>query len=663
MPKDFATGSWCGWAGLPGEETSSVTSSRLPANAHVQSRLFPKTRSWFALGMPLELLSPLSVLRIIYAMGFLVWPVVSLASGASGYRLVVSVTVAAVTAATWIALLLIKEVGSRLSQLLAVFATVLLAALIYVQGDDTVALVMISFFATISAFEALCFAFRLVLPYQAITAGVVWIAIEHARGWATATGISSATLLALFTATMSIALTVRSARRHAAYDPETGLPNALGLAEILHDEQDDETLILACVLLEGISDAREAFGHRVGTELLRRSIEYLGQVAPTTALIGRVAGDELLVAHRVPTPVLDSTARSAAESHRAHDLAPDLASTLAQSISKGLFVVDGIELTIRPHIGLAVAHGNEVEIAHLVRHASLAAHRATELRQVQALWNGETTSMTAEDMALLADLRGAGSRGELSLAYQPQVAAATGRTISVEALLRWQSLQHGSVPPSHFIPLAERSGFIDRLTEWVLAEALDAQLRWRLMGLDLPVSVNLSAHSLTRPDLSTWVLNELELRDVPAAALQLEVTETAATADLLQAVDLLRPLHERGVRISLDDFGTGFTSLSVLPFLPLDELKVDQRFVRLAPISGPDEAIVRSVSELAHRLQLTAVAEGVENEEIRELMTSFGIDILQGYQISRPLAESALLAFVRDEEELLNSALTSTKMS
>jgi EAL domain-containing protein (putative c-di-GMP-specific phosphodiesterase class I) len=282
---------------------------------------------------------------------------------------------------------------------------------------------------------------------------------------------------------------------------------------------------------------------------------------------------------------------------------------------------------------------------------------------VQALWNGETTSMTAEDMALLADLRGAGSRGELSLAYQPQVAAATGRTISVEALLRWQSLQHGSVPPSHFIPLAERSGFIDRLTEWVLAEALDAQLRWRLMGLDLPVSVNLSAHSLTRPDLSTWVLNELELRDVPAAALQLEVTETAATADLLQAVDLLRPLHERGVRISLDDFGTGFTSLSVLPFLPLDELKVDQRFVRLAPISGPDEAIVRSVSELAHRLQLTAVAEGVENEEIRELMTSFGIDILQGYQISRPLAESALLAFVRDEEELLNSALTSTKMS
>jgi EAL domain-containing protein (putative c-di-GMP-specific phosphodiesterase class I) len=118
----------------------------------------------------------------------------------------------------------------------------------------------------------------------------------------------------------------------------------------------------------------------------------------------------------------------------------------------------------------------------------------------------------------------------------------------------------------------------------------------------------------------------------------------------LQAVDLLRPLHDKGVRVSLDDFGTGYTSLSVLPFLPLDELKVDQRFVRLAPISAPDEAIVRSVGELAHRLGLSAVAEGVENEEIRDLMTSFGIDILQGYQISKPLPEAALLDFVRREE-------------
>jgi len=153
-------------------------------------------------------------------------------------------------------------------------------------------------------------------------------------------------------------------------------------------------------------------------------------------------------------------------------------------------------------------------------------------------------------------------------------------------------------------------------------------------------------------------LNELSTRGVPAASLQLEVTETAATADLLQAVDLLRPLREKGVRVSLDDFGTGYTSLSVLPFLPLDELKVDQRFVRLSPISGPDEAIVRSVSELAHRLGLSAVAEGVENLEIRELMTSFGIDILQGYQISKPLAETDLLEFVHNEEAAVDAALS-----
>jgi EAL domain-containing protein (putative c-di-GMP-specific phosphodiesterase class I)/GGDEF domain-containing protein len=660
MNRAISTGSWSGWSGLPGEQTASVTSGRLPTNAAVQSKLFPKTRSWFALGMPLELLSPLSILRIIFAMGFLVWPVVALATGESKSGIVTSCVVGVVAAFTWIALFFTKEVSSRQSQLLAIVATLSLSAIIYGESKVTVAIVCTSMFMTISAFEALCLTFRLVLPYQLLTSCLVWAAIDHERGFTVASGVAGATLLALTTASMSIALTVRSARRHAAFDPETGLPNALGLAERLKARDTDGTLILACVLLEGISDAREAFGHRVGTELLRRSIEYLGQVAPATAVIGRVAGDELLVAYQTAEPATAFLRSGGAAPADGIKGAPDLAHTLAQSISKGLFVVDGIELAIRPHVGLAIGHGDEVEIAHLVRHASLAAHRATELRQVQALWNGETTSMTAVDMAMLADLRGAASRGELSLAYQPQVAAATGRTISVEALLRWQSNRHGSVAPSHFIPLAERSGMIDRLTEWVLAEALDAQLRWRLMGLDLPVSVNLSAHTLTRPDLSGWVLSELRTRGIPTSSLQLEVTETAATVDLLQAVDLLRPLHDEGVRISLDDFGTGYTSLSVLPFLPLDELKVDQRFVRLAPVSGPDEAIVRAVSELAHRLGLTAVAEGVENDEIRELMTTFGIDILQGYQISKPLGEPALLAFIGKEQAAERSALSAT---
>jgi diguanylate cyclase len=606
--------------------------------------------------MPLELLSPLSLLRIIFALDCFVWPILWSTLTHHGSDVSIAI-VEAVALLIWVALLLVKEVDARQSQLLAVTATILLAASAFVSDASPMALACLTMFAPICAFEALCFTFRLVLPYQVLTAVCMWIALQRSEGAAEALGVASAAFFALFSASMSTALTVRSARRHAAFDPETGLPNSLGLAERLEGQQPDDTLILACVLLEGVSDAREAFGHRVGTELLRRSIEYLGQVAPANALIGRVAGDELLVAYRLNEPPQPTPFRLRGDASSGIDAAPALATTLAQSISKGVFVVDGIELTIRPHIGLAVSRAGDVEIAHLVRHASLAAHRATELRQVHALWNGQTTSMTAEDMALLADLRLAGARGELSLAYQPQVAASTGRTIAVEALLRWNSSRNGSVPPDHFIPLAERGGLIDRLTEWVLGEALEAQLRWQRLGLQLPVSVNLSAHTLTKPNLSEWVLSELKSRGVAPASLQLEVTETAAAADLLGAVDLLRPLREEGVRISLDDFGTGYTSLSVLPFLPLDELKVDQRFVRLSPISAPDEAIVRSVAELAHRLGLSAVAEGVENDEIRELMTSFGFDILQGYQISKPLQERALIEFIQREEESFNEVL------
>jgi diguanylate cyclase len=658
VTRERAGGSWAGWAGLPGEEGSSITSNRLPVDAAVQSRLFPKTRSWFALGMPLELLSPLSLLRIIFAIDLIAWPAIALATDDRTRNGTTIVLVTAIAVAVWIALLKVKEVDERESHALAIVAALGSSAVVAAQGSSRLAFVYLAFFGPICAFQALSFPFRIVFPYQAFTAACIWGALERAEGPAAAAGIAVAAWFALCSAAMPTALTVRSARRHAAFDPETGLRNALGLSERFRTLPGDEVLILACVYLEGIGDAREAFGHRVGIELLRRSIEHLGQVAPANAVISRVAGDELLVAYSTKADAGSSQPGTPSESSGNGDAAGELAATLARAISKGVFVVDGIELSLRPHVGLATSHAGDVEIAHLIRQASLAAHRASELRQVQALWNGQTNSMTAEDMTLLADLRVADERGELSLAYQPQVSSATGRTIAVEALLRWESPRHGNVPPGHFIPLAERGGVIDRLTEWVLCEALDAQLRWLQAGLSLPVSVNLSAQTLTRPNLSNWILDELRIRQVPPTSLQLEVTETAATVDLLQAVDLLRPLHEMGVRVSLDDFGTGYTSLSVLPFLPLDELKVDQRFVRLAPVSAPDEAIVRSVGELAHRLGLSAVAEGVENDEIRDLMTSFGIDILQGYQISKPLPEAALLEFVRREEQTFSKELS-----
>jgi EAL domain-containing protein (putative c-di-GMP-specific phosphodiesterase class I) len=260
------------------------------------------------------------------------------------------------------------------------------------------------------------------------------------------------------------------------------------------------------------------------------------------------------------------------------------------------------------------------------------------------LWDGDFGAMTAGDLALLADLRMAAERSELSLVYQPQIATVSGRIASVEALLRWTSPTHGVVSPGRFIPLAERTGLIDRLTDWVLTEALDAQVRWKGRHLDIPVSVNLSPRTLTTPDLPDRILASLEQRGLATRSLTVEVTETAAI-DLLQAVTLLRPLHDQGVRISIDDFGTGYTSLAALPDLPLDELKVDQRFVLRSSKSPADDAIVRTVLGLAHRLGLDAVAEGVETGDLFERMREYGFDLLQGYYLSKPLPESDLLAF------------------
>jgi EAL domain-containing protein (putative c-di-GMP-specific phosphodiesterase class I) len=231
------------------------------------------------------------------------------------------------------------------------------------------------------------------------------------------------------------------------------------------------------------------------------------------------------------------------------------------------------------------------------------------------------------------------------MAYQPQIDPGTGRTVAVEALIRWSHPRLGLVPPMRFISLAERTGLVDRLTTWVFDTVLDAEARWHASGLWLPASVNVSPLSLADPELSDRILDALRARRLPHELLTVEVTETAAV-DVVHAVDRLRPLHDSGVSVSIDDFGTGYTSLSVLPHLPVDELKVDQRFVRASLTSKADDVIVHSVRELAHRLGLEAVAEGVEDAALAERMGQAGFDRLQGYFYARPLTESDLLSFV-----------------
>jgi EAL domain-containing protein (putative c-di-GMP-specific phosphodiesterase class I)/GGDEF domain-containing protein len=631
---------WQGWVEQRSEATA-VTSAKLAADAQVRSRLFPKTRSWFALESPLELLSPLSVLRLLFALFAVTWPVVGFAVDWPGANRSVLAAVVAVAVVVWVALLVANTVDLRTCHALALLATAEVGLLAWAAHGSGLVIGAVIFFIPVGVFVGLFFKPKQVIAYQLLAATAL-VAAEHRAGWAEAVVVALVGAIALVVGALSIEFLARCSRRQGVIDPDTGLLNDVGFAQRLAQRTEAGPVVVAAITLHGIADAREAFGFRVGSELLRRGVEDLGQVLPPSAVIGRMAGDELVVADAL-VPTRDAPVPGQ-RPERMSEAARKLADTLADGIGAGRYLVGDVEVSLRAHVGLAVAPWDGATAPELMRRASLSTRHAAARGLVCFLWDGGGGALTQDDLELLADLRLAGERGELWIAYQPQLDARTSRLLSVEALLRWDSPKHGSVSPGRFILLAERTGLVERLTDWVIGEALDAQVRWRAGGLQLPVSVNLSAKTLTKPDLSAEIKGELERRGLPAECLTVEVTETAA-AELADAVNLLRPLHDLGVRVSIDDFGSGYTSLRALPSLPLDELKVDQSFVQLSSTSHADLSILRSVGELAHRLGLQAVAEGVETEEVRARVFEFGFDVIQGYLFSPPLAEADLLAF------------------
>ena len=638
---------WRGWVHRADVPAHPVTSARLSSTARPKNRLFPKTRSWFALDAPLELLSPLSVLRVLFALATVAWPIIGLTG--TVVRTIGVVVVTAATAAIWVTLLSVRKVDVRVSGLLVAWWTVAVSVLVWCSNGTGSSLAFALFLVPSTVFVALFLGSRAVVVTLVGTAMALAVASSGSDGPARAALVAVFGVLALATAPAAVLVLGRSARRLDTVDPDTGLPNGFGLAQRLAT-QEQTTFVVAAVMLDGIGNAREALGYQVGTELLRRAVEDLGQVLPSESVIGRVDGDELVV-----TLGLLPVAGESGDGRHGHGAdVPDavarrglaLAEVLVRAVSAGRYLVGDIEVTLRAHVGLSTAPWDGTDVAELVRRASLSAQHASARGVPVLMWDENQGALTAEDLALLGNLRLAAERGELRLNFQPQIDRASGRTRSVEALLRWPSPVHGVVSPGRFIPLAERTGLVDRLTRWVVGEALDAQVRWRESGLELPVSVNVSPKSLPVPDLARWIMDELTVRNLPASSLTVEVTETAV-ADPEQAAAVLRPLYDHGIRISVDDFGTGFTSLAALPTLPLDELKVDQCFVMRSTTSSADQAIVRTVVELGHRLGLDVVAEGVETEEIADLLSDMGVDLLQGYHFARPLPEDELLAFVR----------------
>ncbi|MCI2240511.1 EAL domain-containing protein [Paenibacillus sp. TRM 82003] len=436
-----------------------------------------------------------------------------------------------------------------------------------------------------------------------------------------------------------VAALTRRAREAATTDALTGLLNEAGLTQVATrdlagvDEGSPGALLL--LDLDRFGELNQALGREGGDDLLRQVAHAYRRATGRHGHVARLGGDDFaLWLPRLPQPlrgcsVAELTDRLA-DAVAAHDTGP--------------FEVAGVRVDVDVTVGVVLAPVHGTDLGTLMQRADTALHAARRADRPALTWEPAMDERTADGVQLHAQLRTAVAEGQLRLHYQPLVEAHSRRVRGVEALVRWQHPTRGLLPPGAFLPEAERTSVIVALTDWVLGEALDQAAAWWRSGRPLRVSVNLSARLVAHDGLVGQVLTHLRRSGVPADLLVLEVTESAVTTQPRRAAAALAELRALGVRIALDDFGTGYTSLAMLQDLPLDELKVDRRFVAGALRGGGDEAIVRAVLELAHHLDLEVVGEGVEDEATRRLLTELGYDLLQGYHFSRPVPADEVAA-------------------
>jgi diguanylate cyclase (GGDEF)-like protein len=413
----------------------------------------------------------------------------------------------------------------------------------------------------------------------------------------------------------------------ARHDRVTGLPNREHLSARVEDAlhratRRDEQVGVLIAGLTRFKELNETLGHRRGDMVLTEVGQRLAALVRPGDLVARLGGDEFAV---VLAPVGGSDGCEA--------VARQVIASLREPVT-----VRGVGLEVGAAIGIACHPDHGTTVDALLRHADVALDRAKALHRDWMVYDRTLDERGTERLALVADLSRAIGGGDLVLLFQPQVVLADGSVRTVEALVRWRHPERGLLPPQEFIEPAEHTGLIRPLTLWVIQAALEQTDRWREEGLDLRVAVNLSVRSIT-PDLPRDLRTILQGRQ---ARLELEITETVGMGDADASLLVLEQLTELGVRLSVDDFGTGFSSLAYLKRLPVAAIKIDQSFVVHMDSDADDRAIVRSTIDLARHLGLEVVAEGVENTAALRELRDLGCDLAQGFAISRPLEAAEL---------------------
>ncbi|MGP9018403.1 putative bifunctional diguanylate cyclase/phosphodiesterase [Streptomyces sp. BR1] len=417
-------------------------------------------------------------------------------------------------------------------------------------------------------------------------------------------------------------------------DPLTGLPNRQWLLErtwAALEEAEDHGARAALVLIDmdRFRSVNDTLGHLAGDRLLLQIADRLRLALPRGAEAARLGGDEFAVL----LPVADSATSTM---RIARGLVAELSSPLD---------LDGLTLVLEASAGVAVYPDHALDAEGLLRRADVAMYQAKRDRTGVEVYESKRDSNTPDRLGLLGDLRRALDAGDVELHYQPKVRF-DGQVAGLEALVRWVHPERGRVPPDEFIAIAESSGLMPHLTEYVLETALAQVARWRAQGLTVPVAVNVSPRDVHTPGFAGAVAARLARHGVPAGSLQLEITEHVLLEDPQRAADTLAGLTGHGVKMSLDDFGTGYSSLVHLRRLPVSELKIDRSFVARLAVDNEDAEIVRCTLDLAHSLGLLVVAEGVEDDETWERLRDLGCDAVQGWLVAAAMPPAETTAWL-----------------
>jgi diguanylate cyclase (GGDEF)-like protein/PAS domain S-box-containing protein len=418
---------------------------------------------------------------------------------------------------------------------------------------------------------------------------------------------------------------------HARFDVLTGLMNRASLSDELDVALNaSEQFALLLLDLDAFKDINDTLGHAIGDRVLGTVAERLAEAVREHDRVARFGGDEFAV-------IVRAAQRSAAR------VAEQLLDALEAPVT-----IDGVAITVRASMGIVHAPQDATDADTLLRRADTAMHRAKRDHTRLERYLPQDEEAAARRLELAGELPAAIAQGQLEVHYQPTIDFATGGPGVVEALVRWRHPRHGLIPPLEFVPLALQYGLGGQLFDAVLAESLTACRAWRAEGLAQMVGVNVSPATMLQPNFVGRVATALTAAELPAAALGLELTEDAFAGDSDQLIAVLRELTAVGVRLAIDDFGTGYSSLSLLAQLPVRTLKLDRLFCHYVERDPVNAAILSSTVELAHRLGLRAVIEGIESEGAFDIARDRDFDAGQGYWICRPIPAADVLAWLRD---------------